>query len=118
MKKDSPLHIVPQQMEMVGLPKPTEAGHRTFAEAMKDPKMPIEKKLHTIGLVCSLDTANGLTKADLLAMLKVSYAVPDEAETGDNYHICGRCECALDERYRYCPMCGAKIDRRKDSEQK
>ena len=110
MKKDLPLKIVPQQMEMPGLPKPKETGHKTLAEAMNDPKLPVEGKLRTIGLVCSMDFINGLTKADLHAMLKVSYAIPDKAKSTEYDHICGGCQCALDERFQYCPMCGKRLD--------
>ena len=79
---------------------------------MEDPKVSLERKLHLIGITCEFITLNGLTKADLHAMLKVSYAVPDQTITGKNDYICGRCKCAIDARDNYCRMCGGKIGER------
>ena len=103
-------------MEMPGLPKTKEMGNRTFAEAMRDPKIPLEKKLHTIGTICEMQFINGLTRADLHAMLKVSYAVPDQAVCETNEYICGNCGCAIDDRDNYCRMCGKKIGKRGEQE--
>ena len=67
------LKVMPVQMEMSNLPKPSKTGHKNFAEAMRDPMIPIDRKLKTIKTICDFETLNGITKDDLHEMLKVVY---------------------------------------------
>lgn len=60
------------QTEMPGLPEKPKMPkqYRSFAEAINDPEYPKEKKLSIIAYMCRLETHNGVTKDDLVAMLR------------------------------------------------
>ena len=60
------------QEKMDGLPKPDKQGYMNIAEMMKDVECPGDKKLKLIGQICRFPTHNGITKDDLVAMLRVT----------------------------------------------
>ena len=75
--------MMSSQMEM-NIPKPKRPKqYKDIAEMIQDKNCPDEKKLDFIAWICKLETHNGITKDELVAMLRwvvnenYDWVVPD-----------------------------------------